>query len=123
MQQTLLVHFLCVLLLIYILLFLQCFLLRFEFAYTHTMYYLAQVYKNIGESNLVDVLHCTVVACYCQTCSRYFIMQHQNGTTFSKLLQLLCTYCEILSLFDLKGHCLIIFKLMFKSSLLTPTFM
>lgn len=28
-------------------------LLRFELAYTHTMYYLAQVYKNLGESDLV----------------------------------------------------------------------
>ena len=29
--------------------------LRFELAYTHTMYYLAQVYKNLGESNLCSV--------------------------------------------------------------------
>lgn len=28
---------------------------RFELAYTHTMYYLAQVYKNLGESDLVSV--------------------------------------------------------------------
>lgn len=32
-------------------LFLQLSFLRFEFAYTHTMYYLAQVYKNLGESD------------------------------------------------------------------------
>lgn len=31
-------------------------LLRFELAYTHTMYYLAQVYKNLGESDLVCLI-------------------------------------------------------------------
>lgn len=35
-------------------LFVQLSFLRFEFAYTHTMYYLAQVYKNLGESDLVS---------------------------------------------------------------------
>lgn len=29
---------------------------RFELAYTHTMYYLAQVYKNLGESDLVEFI-------------------------------------------------------------------